>query len=368
MSLPLYRLKSQGEQIKKLLLVLLLWMPLAISNSLHARAEYIKPPNNFLVIPKGDKMPPSEERLPKPKSVWESGPNSKLRLGTFIAMGTFSAVYDLADEPDKWVVKILRDYRLLRQHGENPFRTIQEIADGQKLLIDIGVETLETQFFMDTQAVTRPYIKQEKLNEKTKYRFTSRTATDSSRFTLEHQEAVVKLFRKLADHGLIWEDCKIENIFFVAKDNKIVAGIFDTDRVIRFENIQSRWHKQRLAVEAPRVGTLEDKLSNIDSLKGSDRPNDTPHQFQAGKLFFPNAEFFMIKMFEHQRWIAYKTHHVPPQFIRIKIEPWLVEDYFPGLREYVNYDFRKGRPLPPHQRPAVVIPKPVRPLRGSSLP
>ena len=341
--------------MKKNLLVLLLWILLIISGVLQSYAEYIKPPNIFPVIPNAKKMPPSDEGLPDPESIWEAGPSSKLRLSKFIAIGTFSAVYDLADEPDKWVVKILRDHRLLRKIGEDPFQVIQEMADGQKLLVDIGVETLATQFFMDTKEVTRPYMKQEKLDEKTRHRFTSKTAANPNLFTLEYQEAVVKLFRKLADNGLIWEDCKLENIFFIKTDNKIVAGIFDTDRVIRFENLQARWYKQRFIVEAPRAGTFEEDQSGIDSLKGSDRPQDAPPRLQTGKIFFPDADFFMIKMFEHQRWIAYQARHNPPRFSRIKIEPWLVEKYFPRLREYVNYDFRNDRSLPADQRPNVVI-------------
>ena len=68
----------------------------------------------------------------------------------------------------------------------------------------------------------------------------SNTKEGSNRIRAEFQRrpelrgAVLDLFTKMRNKGLIWEDCHLRNIFFKKIEGKWVAGILDQDRIIRW--------------------------------------------------------------------------------------------------------------------------------------
>jgi hypothetical protein len=107
--------------------------------------------------------------------------------------------------------------------------------------------------------------------------------TGGATWTPAHEKAVVNLYQKLADSGLVAEDLHVENIYFKKQgDGSYVAGILDHDNILPWKEAQ----------QAPWFKTLQDAPveNGIRSMATA-----TP-QFQ-------NPTEFMAKMLEHKRWI-----------------------------------------------------------------
>ncbi|MCL4209274.1 MAG: hypothetical protein KJZ68_01290 [Phycisphaerales bacterium] len=290
---------------------------------------------------------PTGPNLPGRDGAYTAGRNSEFYVGEYVGQGKYSVVYAMPPSPDrpKEVIKILAGEAI--ENGEDPFIVAREMDEAQRLLRDAGIEHLPSEIV--TRNVDRPHMFQRDLRGDPNYQlFSGRQGTDPTVFTRDHQEAVVKLFKKLADKGLIWEDAKIDNMYFTMKDGELVAGILDTDRIVPFGKRDMRWAEIRQGIE---VAPFYTKFK-IRSLTDSRRPPDIGDD--PTKAIFPDAEFFMEKMFEYgERWIAFDRD--TRTFRRTKIDPDLIARHFPGFRDgrNVDFDFVNGRPLPEAERPPV---------------
>jgi hypothetical protein len=193
------------------------------------------------------------------------------------------------------------------------------------------------------------------------------------------QRAVVKLFYDIKEavtkegDKLIFEDGRLVNLYFFkdAKD-EWVAGILDVDRVIPFadrsgrmgsfidwvesvvsrKSIKSLWSAPRLDFESElekdalkfnwEEKTLWEKAKGVAARAFIVRKGYGERLGRLAKVgpYFPDAEFFMEKMFEHKGWIDFEFirdangNIIGGQYKALLIEPEIIEkNGFPLLRD-----------------------------------
>jgi hypothetical protein len=170
-------------------------------------------------------------------------------------------------------------------------------------------------------------------------------------------DAVVELFWQLKEAGLVWEDCKLSNMFFRKKDGRWVAGILDVDRLYVHADRIGRRGIFLDFIEAANVFFKSDIAGapSVNSLDNSTRlmfadQNHAAADFmmrQNGAIqgpYFKDAEEFMMIMFEYHGWIAYDKASrkfvrrlLDPAVIQRRILPGQTDPAFPKLSDPARF-------------------------------
>jgi len=250
---------------------------------------------------------------PKEFSAFRTADGREYQLGKRLGgESAYARVYELADDPNH-VVKFMtpRTAQRVQQCG-----TALEKADIPQL------KNVEYRIGDDVAAVI-----QEKGVRGTDFKmFTFEDALDPSTFTREHQEATVKLYRNMADAGIVWEDGHVENLYFVKRNGEWVAGILDQDHLGLWENLPHELVRRIDDVE------MCPALHQVHSVQQSVLHSA---QYAPHKRFAPTPQFFMEKMLEHKGWIKYGDDG----FVRRRIDLDLVRKHFEGFERHVVTDW-----------------------------
>jgi len=273
-------------------------------------------------------LPPNEGDLAKAAGFKYRHPDGTVfDLEKGYGQGTFSRTYAVKEDPTEAVK--------FRMNGEPEGMSAAEmVRDAKRASEDLAAAGIEQMRVRRIQAdVDPPYLIADRLpGESAGYQtfkreelktFEARDKTIADgRWTMEHERAVVDLYDKLAEHGLVAEDLHIENLYFVRKDGKIVAGILDHDRIVRWDDpVVQKWKD---------VFVLTPKENFIGSLS----------TYGLGEHNIGSAREFMAKMFEHKGWIkftregGFQTRNLDPEVVRQKfpIDDWVKQAPKPQSR------------------------------------
>jgi hypothetical protein len=286
---------------------------------------------------------------PAPGSYWIAETNGAeevaYELGPKLGNGAYSEVYVIngvqgraalsitsgeAVSPKKAVIKIVCQNSNVHDTDTIPQRVLRMKKAGE-LLEEAGIE--HARILEAHPNAPKPYVIQEIVEGGDVKMFASRDLRAPrggvpSNFPVEFQEAIVKLFRKLADKEILGTDLSIPNLYFKKVGNEWIAGILDVDLLVRGDSAQEgytwKWIKSIRAGEEPGLWSLSEES----------RPG-----------VMANAQGYWEKMFEFmyggndggQFGRAYITWDSQANTYRgVLIEPKLVAKYFP--------DFGKGLP------------------------
>ncbi len=166
------------------------------------------------------------------------------------------------------------------------------------------------------------------------------------RMPREHQRALLKLFRDLADKNLIWEDGHLGNVCFIKNGDVWEAAVIDHERIVSWShNLLDEAAGMQLVADleaaptAPMGGFLRNR--RIYSLENAALPADAEAILGQGKHLYPDSRFFMAKMLECDgRYIRFNP--VTGQWLGKHLDLDLVAEAFPG--------FENLRSLPPLPR------------------
>lgn len=203
------------------------------------------------------------------------------------------------------------DYVSVRQ---NAF-VVEDAAAGARMARDAGVETPQVH-----AAVTEgsPFMVVDYLDPTV-----ARPASEyinGEGLSPAQQRAVLRLFKKLGDRRIFWEDNHRNNVYLRQEGNEWVAGMYDTDRMITLDNPTTDFR----AYEVYDVGgQLPGKFFN--SLGGTRRPLPD------------NGGFWAERMLEYgHRWLRSRPGEIMDGALDLNIvtEP----QFFPNLRQNIqNY-------------------------------
>ncbi|GEM_PF-6275929 len=265
--------------------------------------------------------------FPRPHSSWIPRPGAEpLQLGNIIGEGRYATVYELIT-PAGTPRRVVKIYRQPLDSSTPAAETVRNVVKGSEL---IGDEIPQLKILSAHPDAPNPYMIQEALDPETMTLFSKRVTPEE--FSPEFQEAVVKLYKKFAEKGLVWEDGHIENIYFFKEGAEMKAGVLDSDRIARWGEYEGIFGENLKGImQYPEYGS-EFAPHHIESLRGSNKVDED---------LFPDADFFMEKMFEYgKRWMRYNGDAFEP----ILIDPRLVAKHFPELPEHIRYDFRAKAP------------------------
>lgn len=304
-----------------------------------------------------------------------------LQLGRMLGAGAFAQVYELKDSAGN-VLPIVIKYMKNGRH--DAVDLVRAIEYGSELLQSgPGPEIPQLRILYASHSADHPFLIQERLTaemqnfspvyhrEEEVIKGLFQTYTDhvakldgvsGGNFTREHQRAVVRLFRQLADKGLFWEDGHLENMFFVRKaDGTIEAGLLDQDRLIRVEDDPRNAcsHAADLCLRSlrssPDGGFLYVNSMEKCIYEQGPGPGNvaawSPQMLNAKALEFGQAS---------RAWIIYDRE--AGKFVANLIDPDIVEEFFPDFRKWVDYDFRKGPQPPVKPSTPSASPTPSRPV------
>jgi hypothetical protein len=333
--------------------------------------ETIDPPDPDAPRPPAPSVPRARRypSAPAPNSSWSTvdsnGKAVTYRLGDLRGEGGYAAVYDLLDaqgNPTGNVIKIFqKNYsvdivasgREVITNTKNGSELLADTSDGKKAILQLP----NKEYVLDAE---NPYFIQKKLDKSKMvtfdYKPTVKVADPANpgqfrdtwpldrkslaAFAKDEglQRAVVQLFYDLKEKGLIWEDSHLGNIFFVKEGDRWVAGILDQDRIIKFTDRRGRLGLFFGLVETwPFIGDIQNARLKITSLRNAPKPNGyrnawrQTQKFGLDGIFYPDAEFFMEKMFEWKDWIIFDSDE--NVFHQQFLKPEIVQEKFPRLYE-----------------------------------
>jgi hypothetical protein len=293
----------------------------------------------------GGGAPPAAKPKPAPKApapVSDSGSGVPV-LGKVMAKGGFAEVFT-AKGNDKIVIKFVFKDSDPANKGNVRYRTrgdvVNMIARNSKLLKEAGIPQMEVLRYDATGE--RPYLVVERAGEGIQifkpgsFKPRSRKALiEKGEWSAEHEQAVARLFVKLAEAGLVFRDAKYDNLFFRRvkegpDKGKLEAGILDHDMIGKWEDIvnEADAYMADMVFEIDWLPTKH----NIKSLTGSNR-RTTP---------FSGALEFMTKMLEHKGWIEF--NEASKSFETELINPENIKDILP-LDKFINYKGQSILPL-----------------------
>lgn len=280
-------------------------------------------------------------------------------VGQPLGKGAYATTYELLDEfgaPTEDVVKFLRRpfeesdawmrdrlellgearkgdkrhlQRLLRTQpafDDTPMRQlIDRMMHGQRLLKDARIPYLEMRPLDDALARVGydddfPFVVQRRI------------PTDGSVVLCKVEQsglpeagmgpALVELYRKLADAGLVWKDGHVENVYFQRVGEGWVAGVLDADMIVKWDDaIENRFLRAQVDEvfrnDAARIKSLdrrdaEDPLDALDldapaeafaAAEEARELSERVHRDVAG-----SPQEFMAKMLEYWKWIEYNPY------------------------------------------------------------
>jgi hypothetical protein len=291
--------------------------------------------------------------------ILESGAQIEYHLGKVIGQGGFATVYEMLDKDGNalpYVMKFYRDMGDVRAAD-----VVRATEEGQNLLREgTQIRQLDIVAFEARAKVAvkpgsfepLPFIIQQRLDPTMKTFSASWTQNKvnkilvdiklngvlGGKFTEPYQRAVVKLYRQLADKGLIWEDGHLDNIYFVGEGDAVEAGILDQDRIMKLDQATKDAYMEYWLGKME--ATPKSPLWLISSLEKSAIGGN-------GAKFTP--DMLMAKMFEYRRrWIRFDR--ATQRFEPVLIDPGIVKEYFPDLYKNVDFDFTKPALVPPKPR------------------
>jgi hypothetical protein len=349
-------------------------------------------------LPKGDEPIKQGKGVPdahEPYSKWVTlGHDGKIRtfmLGKRLGQGVSATVYELVGSGIKGCEEgcVIKIVSLDGAQFGTGFDVVRNIESGEALLGDDIPHLKAIDYKTDARS---PYLIQRRLgpdeevlegnidlidsktgkpviDEETKKprRVVNPKMLATFQNNKEYRLAVIKLFRQLADKGLAWEDCHLGNIYFSRKGNQLVAGILDTDRIIKFSERNGRmgawfdWVETEIALGSPgKLGVRS--MHNVTGANYGDDVAKAMNHFVANPgPYWPDQEFFMQKMFEYKGWIFFDE--TTKEFKPFLLDPKEIqENGFPSLFDPVRSDsINKPKPDPFWKPSTMLIPPAVLP-------
>jgi hypothetical protein len=274
----------------------------------------------------------------------------KLLLGEQIGQGRYATVYELKDGTNR-VVKV---YRQPADSGTKIQTIIEEIKNGSALLEKYNIPQPKT--FWDESVLVGdvPFVIQESV--KPAGRFANQLTDDMGK-------AIARLYAKFGKGNVAWEDGHIGNIFFKQEGNELIAGVLDVDNIAEWNKMSDRM-ADRITLYEYAPGRVDEGKAPIQSLGKAKYPPGRVTNAATGHVY-PDAKFFMEKMFEAKGYIRYDPE--TKTFVKGLIDPKVIrENGFPDLDSHVDFDFTKLPERPPEE--GRVIPflfGPARPIPSS---
>ena len=271
-----------------------------------------------LVKARGDKDPeqnPVNAQVLMPDNTAET-----FGLGRQRGKGQFATVYDVVTSKWKDTVGLFKDAVVKFVWDGDIFRTPQQIANDMveisKKLTDAKILHLEIRQDIKGCANAKtmrgdplPFVVQRKLPTGAKV-FSEGTDPNVIVGWLRGKgrgRATAKLFFDLKEAGLVLEDPRVCNLFWQEINGEWACGILDVDRVIPFRERNTRlgtvidWveaHVSRDTVKSLYAARRRGWNNTQSAIAFANRAAEAP----VGP-YFPDAEFFMEKMFEHKNWL-----------------------------------------------------------------
>jgi hypothetical protein len=271
-----------------------------------------------LVLARGNKDP---EQNPVPAQlIYPNKTAETFGLGRHRGKGQFATVYDLVTSKWKDVSGLFKDVVVKFVWDGDIFRTPQQIAadmiEISRRLTDAKILHLEIRADIPggVNAKTMkgdplPVVVQRKLPDGARA-FSENTDPNIILGFLRQKgrgRAAAKLFWQLKEAGLVLEDPRVCNLFWQEINGEWVCGILDVDRVIPFRERNTRLGAVIDWVEARVSG---DTVKSLYAARRRDWNNPQSAAAFAKRTaaaplgpYFPDAEFFMEKMFEHKNWL-----------------------------------------------------------------
>jgi hypothetical protein len=277
-----------------------------------------------------------EDPAPAPSRPWrfrknEDGSVDDLELGEHIDSGALAHVYDYgisqADGIPE-IIKVLRD----NPKFHSPEQTLKGLLQGDSLLREArekGFDIPHLPIRKHDVSGSKAYVVQERFiaDGTKKVMFESEDvmapvrgdwipkpyADASKKFTADHQRAVVRLYKTLADADLVWLDGHIRNLYFFRdkRTGEWAAGILDQDMIVRYADVRNGTLAKGIQTN------VADMVENPGSwdLRGMSDPND---------LVDKGAHFFMRQMFERHHWLNFRGGQLQSALI----DPGMVDEAF----------------------------------------
>ena len=267
------------------------------------------------------------------------GEEQVVGLGVKIGEGGAAAVYEVRDLPDR-VLKLLKDRDLAKAQRE-----IEVSLRTQARLRQAGIAHLGIVGYGNRGDMA--YTVCERLPANARVHGLRRVRNDAGqivpngyrglepeqRLPRAFQHAIVRLYKRLAEAGLVWEDGHLDNLYFYPKGLYWEAGILDLDRIVPFGDLRDA----DSAMDRLLTG-IGQGYFYVNSMKG------------AGYLgsgtwdVLVDADFTMQKMLEHRGMIAYRRG--ADEWSARHVDLDVVERYFPGFRGHtgsLNNEVREAR-------------------------
>lgn len=307
---------------------------------------------------------PAASMIPRENSTWVTlfeGKVRQFKLGKQLGEGTYATVFELIDSGMKGcesgcAMKIFKAKTgEFFQSGKN---VVKNIERGSELLGDDIPQLKNVAFSGDTPV---PYVIQQKIRKPEMVEFDVwKTVTDEKtgqpvidaktglperRLNAETfrifnndpglQRAVVDLFYKIKEKGLIWEDCHIKNLYFFKDDGgNWIAGVLDQDRIIQWAGRDGAgdmgawfgWMEADFGLD--RIGSLH--RSKANRFGGGVSEAMDYFRKQPGP-YFKDATDFMERMFEYKGWVYYDPSG--DQWLQRLLKPEIIMEKFPDLTD-----------------------------------
>ncbi len=269
-----------------------------------------------LVAARGDKDP--EQNPVNAQMVLPDNTAETFEIGRHRGKGQFATVYDivksrwLTGEWTEAVLKLVWDgdiFRASRDIARDMIDISKKLTDAKILHLKIRGDIPGCVGAKTMKGDPMPFVVQQKLPDGARI-FSEGTDPNVIVGFLRQKgrgRATAKLFWQLKEAGLVLEDPRVVNLFWQEINGEWVCGILDVDRVIPFRERNSGLGKVIDWVEAHVSGHTVKSLyaarrrawNNPESAAAfANRTANAPPG-----PYFPDAEFFMEKMFEHKNWL-----------------------------------------------------------------
>lgn len=254
-----------------------------------------------------------------------NGKDIVLPLGDYIGAGATSTVFgDAASSED--VIKIVRkagwDVDTFEQIVNRLSKTDQKLKDAgiEHLPIKKGVAQKDRAYLIQERLRPEPGGKVKILHRDEfsdgigmmgpcfkPYAEINKVLTEGM------QRALLRLFKKLADNGHIWLDCKWDNVYFKTRNGEWVAGILDQDLIVSVKDIETNnlTATQRRFVDSLRTG-------------GSQFPIFSSN----GQVPLTDPHFAMEKLLEGKGWVRLNPF---TREVEGLLDPKIVDEFFPNF-------------------------------------
>jgi hypothetical protein len=270
------------------------------------------------------------DRMPMPGyTVIDPGTGRTLVVGEPLGHGVYATTYELLDEAgaptgqvikffrepyEKTATKFLRDLEDmevgLREAGTQELwdptdlpEVIDRVMHGQKCVREADIPhmsmvELDTPLGLAGRNHDPPFVVQQILPNDGTISFFK----EGVRLTEPQQRAVVRLYKRMAEKGLIWQDGNINNIFFRQEGDELVAGVFDPDMIVRFEEDIANEFLRDVIHACMTMGSHK-RIGSIPVLFG--RVNETPPP-DVLRRFNASAHEYMAKMLERWTYVFFE--------------------------------------------------------------